>query len=330
MLVCIRLLEIDKVLAGRLQQAIDVEHVDPRLRVFQRHALRNERRTEQVGKADCRRTRAKEQIFLVLQLRALELARVDHAGKSDARRALHVVIIDAVFVAVALKQVHGVCAGPILKVNAAFREHLLHRLNELVDEGIKLLGRRAGLAHSQVKRIVQILLVVGAGVEIHGQQVLRRHSCAGGVELQLADRDSGAVCAEVAETEDAAAIGDADESNVFLRPVSQDLLDLAAARHREIHAARLAVDVTELEAGFADGRVIDDRQKARRVGHDRPIEERLVMVEQIDQVDVAVEVGGLVTELHHHPAQLQIFGLGDIGHQADDSQSLLFRLGEGG
>ncbi len=46
------LLEVDKVLAGRLQQAIDVKHVDPRLRFFQRHPLCNERRTEQVGKAD--------------------------------------------------------------------------------------------------------------------------------------------------------------------------------------------------------------------------------------------------------------------------------------
>jgi hypothetical protein len=60
--------------------------------------------------------------------------------------------------------------------------------------------------------------------------------------------------------------------------------------------------VTELEAGFADGRVIDDRQKARWIGHDRPIKERLVVVEEIDQVDVAVKVGALVTKLHHHPA----------------------------
>jgi hypothetical protein len=46
---------------------------------------------------------------------------------------------------------------------------------------------------------VQILLVVGAGIEIHGQQVLRRHARTGGVELQLADGDAGAVSAEIAE-----------------------------------------------------------------------------------------------------------------------------------
>ena len=88
--------------------------------------------------------------------------------------------------------------------------------------------------------------------------------------------------------------------------------------------------MAELEAGLADGRVVDDRQKARRVGHDGPIEERLVVVEQIDQVDVAIEVGGLVAELHHDAAQLQVLGLGDVGHQADEAERLLFRLGEGG
>jgi hypothetical protein len=31
---------------------------------------------------------------------------------------------------------------------------------------------------------------------------LRRHSGAGGVELELADRDAGAVCAKIAEAED--------------------------------------------------------------------------------------------------------------------------------
>jgi hypothetical protein len=37
-----------------------------------------------------------------------------------------------------------------------------------------------------------------------------------------------------------------------------------------------------------------------------------------------------MTGLHHHPAQLHVQGLGDIWHQADDSERLPFRLGEGG
>ena len=53
------------------------------------------------------------------------------------------------------------------------------------------------------------------------------------------------------------------------------------------------------------------------------------MVEQIDQIDVAIDVSVLVTELHHHPAQLQILSLGHIRYQTNDSQGLFLGLREG-
>ncbi len=286
----------------------------------------NQRRTQQVGKADGRRARAEEQVLFVFQLCALELGRIDHPSQSDPGRALHVVVIDAVLVAVALEQVHGVRARPILKVDAALRKYLLHRFDEFIDKRIKFRGRRARLAQAQIQRIVQVLLIIGSRVEVHGQQVLRRHAGAGGVELQLADGDACAVCAEVAQAENPAAISDTDEPNVLLRPVFQDLLHFAAARDRKIHSARLAVDMAELEASLADGRIIHDRQKARRVRHDGPVEERFVVVEQIYEVDVAIKVRGLVAQLHHHALQLQFLGLCYIGHESNKAERLAFRL----
>ena len=131
--------------------------------------LRDKSGTQQVGQTDSGRTGAQEQILLVLQLRALELGCVDHAGKRYAGRALHIVVVDAVLVAVALEQVDGIDAGPVLEVNAALRKHLLHRLDELVDEGIEIVGGGTSPAQTQIQRIVQILLVVGPCVEIHGQ-----------------------------------------------------------------------------------------------------------------------------------------------------------------
>ena len=143
---------------------------------------------------------------------------------------------------------------------------------------------------------------------------MRRHAGAGGIKLQFADRDPCAVGAEIAETQDPPAVRDADEPNVLLGPVSQDLFHLAAARHREIHAAGLAVNVAEFQTGLADRRIINDGQKVRRVGHDRPIEQRLIVVEQLYQINIAVEVGRLVAELHPHPVQLHVHALGHVRH----------------
>jgi hypothetical protein len=48
--------------------------------------------------------------------------------------------------------------------------------------------------------------------------------------------------------------------------------------------------MAELQTCFAYGRVAHNREKAWRVGHDRSIEERFVVVEQIVEIDVAFEV----------------------------------------
>ena len=49
----------------------------------------------------------------------------------------------------------------------------------------------------------------------------------GGVEGELADGDAHAVDAEVAEAEDALAVGDDNGAHVVLGPVLQDLVDVA-------------------------------------------------------------------------------------------------------
>src|SRR5262249_12512396 len=154
------------------------------------------------------------------------------------------------------------------------------------------------------------------------------HPCAGGVQLELPNWNASAVCAQVAEAEDPPAISDADESNVFLRPVPQDSLNLTSTRNRQVHAAGLPVDVAELEAGLPNRRIVHDREEARRIRHHSPIEERFVVVKQIDQVDVAIEVCVLVAELHHHTAELKVLGLGHVRYEANDSERFLLGLRE--
>jgi hypothetical protein len=75
--------------------------------------------------------------------------------------------------------------------------------------------------------------------------------------------------------------------------------------------------VSELQASFADRRVIGDRQEPRRVRHERAVEEGLVVIEQNGQVDGAVDVGGLVAEWQKNPLQLEVLGFGRVGDEAE-------------
>jgi hypothetical protein len=54
------------------------------------------------------------------------------------------------------------------------------------------------------------------------------------------------------------------------------------------------------------------------------------VIEQIDQADVAIEVSHFVPELRHHPAQLNVHGLGDVRHKADNTQRLPLGFTESG
>ena len=186
------------------------------------------------------------------------------------------------------------------------------------------------LAQAHVKGIGQVGLVVGAGIEIDGQQALGRHTGRGGVELQLADRDAHAVGAEIAEAEDAAAVGHADEAHILLGPVAQYLLHLALLGDREIHAQGAPQNVVEIQAGVADCGVVDDLQEPCRIRHQRAVEQRFIAVEQAHQVDEAVEIGGFLGQLLHHAAELGFEGFGDLGHQAGEAQGFPFSGGEAG
>ena len=79
----------------------------------------------------------------------------------------------------------------------------------------------------EIERVVEQNLIVGADIENDRQAVLRRHAGAGGVERELAKRDAHSAGAEIAETEDALAVGDDDEAHVLFRPVGQQFLQPA-------------------------------------------------------------------------------------------------------
>jgi hypothetical protein len=137
------------------------------------------------------------------------------------------------------------------------------------------------------------------------------------VQLKLADRDRHAVGAQIAEAEDAAAIGRADKTHVFDRPVAQNLPDVPFATDRQVHPARAPQNLVEPQRSLADRRVIHDLQEASRVRHQGAVEERLIRFEQIHQVNEPFEVVGFAFELLQDTAELSLDRLRHIGHQPD-------------
>src|SRR6516164_1978978 len=115
------------------------------------------------------------------------------------------------------------------------------------------------LAQALVERVVEQALIVRADIENNGQTVLRRHAGAGGIERELADRDTHPASAEISETENALAVGDDDEAHVLFRPIGEELFEPPTCADRQIHAARLAKDVGELLARLPDRRRVDER-----------------------------------------------------------------------
>src|SRR5215217_966474 len=109
--------------------------------------------------ADAGRSGAEEQVALVLEGGALDPAGVDHARQRDARGPLHVVVVAADLVAVPFQQVYGIDPGPVLEMDAAPREDILHRIDEFIDEAIEVLGLRPRLPQPQIEGVAEQRLV---------------------------------------------------------------------------------------------------------------------------------------------------------------------------
>ena len=99
----------------------------------------------------------------------------------------------------------------------------------------------------------------------------------------------------------------------------------------DVHAPRPAKDVPEFQAGLSHRRVVDDRQKPRRVRHQHLVEKRLIGVQQRDQVDVTLQVRRLLAELPQDAQDLVLLVI-DAGRQEPGQAqrvALLFGKGRG-
>ena len=97
------------------------------------------------------------------------------------------------------------------------------RGHELLDQRVVVGAGQPRLLQAEVERVAAQLRIVGADVEQDRQAQVGMHARARRVERELAHRDAHAVRAEVAEAEDALAVGHHDDRDVAPRPVGEDL-----------------------------------------------------------------------------------------------------------
>ena len=192
-------------------QALGIDQPDAPARFGLAGALRHHGGRRQIGDAGRRFAGAEEQDGLILEFAAGHAQRREQAGERDRRRALDVVVEGRNLVAIFVQQMERRVVGEVLELDQHAREHLPRGGDELVDEVVIGLAGEPLLADADVIGVLEEGFVVGADVEHHRQAELGVNAGAGRVERQLADRNAHAVGAEIAEAEDAFAVGDDDQ-----------------------------------------------------------------------------------------------------------------------
>ena len=149
------------------------------------------------------------------------------------------------------------------------------------------------------------------------------------VQRELADRDAHAADAQVAQAEDALAVGHDDHVHLAIGPVRQDRVDLVAVLVREEQPARLAVDPAEVLARLADHRGVDQRHHLGDVVAHQAVEEHLVAVLEVAEVDVLLELGALRLEVVVAAVELLLDRADVRGQQPVQAELGPLVLGEG-
>src|SRR4029077_9184421 len=108
---------------------------------------------DELGDASASRSGAEEQNALAGDRRSGNLQRRHQARQGNGSRALDVIVVaeDLVFIAIEIPDSVG--SPPVLEVDAALREDLLHSLHELLDQFIEFFLGRRYFATTEIKRI---------------------------------------------------------------------------------------------------------------------------------------------------------------------------------
>ena len=192
------------------QQAVAVDHPDPRQGDRLGEPRLHQRRQESVGDPAAGRAGAEDHDVLIRESLAGGQARRQDGRVGDGCGPLDVVIERAEPVAIAVQQPPRIGQREVLPLEQHVRQRPRDGLDELLDEVV--VGRAADPAApvAEVEGIVPLLGVVGADVQEDRQGPRRVDAAAEGVQRELADRDAHPADPEVPQAEDPLAIGHDD------------------------------------------------------------------------------------------------------------------------
>ncbi|OPZ76746.1 MAG: hypothetical protein BWY77_01833 [bacterium ADurb.Bin431] len=183
---------------------------------------------------------------------------------------------------------------------------------------------------ADVQGIGEQTFVIGADVDLDRQAVGGMEPGGGDVEADLADGNAHAVAAEVAQSENALAIGDHDQGDVGEGGVAEDVIDAVDVVGGDIEAAATAEEVAELLAGFANSRGVHYRQHFFEMIENEGVAEGLIPVEQGEHKDVLFEFIRLGAKAFIGLLFLQRERGYRLGQQAAEAQALALILGKSG
>ena len=144
----------------------------------------------------------------------------------------------------------------------------------------------------------------------------------GGIEGKLADRNSHAAGALVAQAEDPLVVGDDDQADVGLGALRSTEGMSSTSSGRDPETSWIADDMAVELAGLADRRGVDDRQEFAEVLDQHPVEECFVAVLQCGQPDVFFEVVGLGLDVLEFECHLLLDGKAGVGQETAQAKAV--------
>ena len=195
--------------------------------------------------------------------------------------------------------------GEILELDHHARKHFRCSGNEFVQQLVIGHAGEPALAQPDIERVFEHRRIVAADVEGDRQAQLRMHACTRGIQRQLAHRNSHAVGAQVAQAENALAVGDDDDAGL-VGPVAQQLRDASAVVGADEQAARPLKDVAEFLTSQSNRRRVDQRLHFVDVVAQHAKEQRFVAVVQGIERDEFFQRIGQQAQARQHAHRLLI------------------------